>query len=109
MHPAGRRSPFSLAFLRRFAANATNEADPADHRRRYHGAGAADKVFRDSQIASSVEILPMVITAAHIQPIVALVAGILILLMPRFLNFVIALYLIFVGLQGLGVLKMLHL
>ena len=51
----------------------------------------------------------MVITAAHIQPIVALIAGILILLMPRFLNFVIALYLIFVGLQGLGVLKMLHL
>ena len=28
----------------------------------------------------------MVITAAHIPPIVALIAGILILIMPRFLN-----------------------
>jgi hypothetical protein len=51
----------------------------------------------------------MVITAAHIQPIVALVAGILILLMPRFLNLVVAIYLIFIGLAGLGVLRMLHL
>lgn len=51
----------------------------------------------------------MVITSAHIQPIVALVAGILILLMPRFLNLVVAIYLIFIGLAGLGVLKALHL
>lgn len=50
----------------------------------------------------------MVITTAHIQPIVALVAGILILLMPRFLNLVVAIYLIFIGLAGLGVLKMFH-
>ncbi|MET0970603.1 MAG: DUF3096 domain-containing protein [Tardiphaga sp.] len=51
----------------------------------------------------------MVITSAHIQPIVALIAGVLILLMPRVLNFVIAIYLIIVGLIGLGVLKMFHL
>ena len=51
----------------------------------------------------------MVITAAHIEPIVALIAGILILLMPRLLNFIVAIYLIFVGLVGLGVLKMFHL
>jgi hypothetical protein len=50
----------------------------------------------------------MVITAAHIQPIVALIAGVLILLMPRFLNLLVAVYLIFVGLSGLGVFKMLH-
>jgi len=37
----------------------------------------------------------------HIQPIVALVAGILILIMPRLLNFIVAIYLIFVGLTGL--------
>ena len=49
----------------------------------------------------------MTITAAHIQPIVALVAGVLILLMPRFLNFVVAIYLIFIGLAGLGLFKML--
>ena len=37
----------------------------------------------------------------HIQPIVALVAGILILIMPRLLNFIVAIYLIFIGLVGL--------
>lgn len=36
-----------------------------------------------------------------LQPIVALVAGILILLMPRLLNFTVALYLIVIGLLGL--------
>jgi hypothetical protein len=41
------------------------------------------------------------ITAASIQPIVALVAGILILIFPRILNYVIAIYLIIVGLFGL--------
>ena len=43
----------------------------------------------------------MVITAAHVAPIVALIAGILILMMPRLLNYIVALYLIFVGLFGL--------
>ena len=50
----------------------------------------------------------MVLTAAHLQPIVALIAGILILVMPRLLNLIVAIYLIFIGLAGLGVLKMLH-
>jgi hypothetical protein len=49
----------------------------------------------------------MTITAAHIQPIVALIAGVLILLMPRLLNFIVAIYLIFIGLVGLGVFRML--
>jgi len=44
----------------------------------------------------------MVITAAHITPLVALIAGILILVMPRLLNIVIAVYLIIVGLTGLN-------
>jgi hypothetical protein len=51
----------------------------------------------------------MHLTAAHISPIVALIAGILILLMPRFLNFIVAIYLIFVGLAGLGLFRMFHL
>lgn len=51
--------------------------------------------------------ISMTITAAHISPIVALIAGVLILLMPRFLNFIVAIYLIVVGLAGLGVFKML--
>ena len=50
----------------------------------------------------------MVITAAHIPAIVALVAGILILIMPRLLNFIVAIYLILIGLVGLGLLKWLH-
>jgi hypothetical protein len=51
----------------------------------------------------------MTITAAHVPAIVALIAGILILIMPRLLNFIVAIYLIFIGLVGLGVLKMFHL
>lgn len=34
-------------------------------------------------------------------PMAALIAGILILIMPRLLNYIIALYLIFTGLVGL--------
>ncbi len=36
-----------------------------------------------------------------IQPLVALVAGILILLAPRLLSFVVAIYLIIIGILGL--------
>ncbi|HVY58309.1 MAG TPA: DUF3096 domain-containing protein [Xanthobacteraceae bacterium] len=42
---------------------------------------------------------------AHIQPIVALVAGILILVIPRLLNIIVAIYLIFVGIVGLGLIR----
>lgn len=51
----------------------------------------------------------MTITSAHIPAIVALLAGILILVMPRLLNFIVAIYLICVGLIGLGALRFLHL
>ncbi len=37
-----------------------------------------------------------------IAPIVSLIAGILILVMPRILNFVVAIYLIIIGLVGLA-------
>jgi hypothetical protein len=47
----------------------------------------------------------MTISMAHIQPIVALIAGILILVMPRLLNFIVAIYLIFIGIIGLGIIK----
>jgi hypothetical protein len=36
-----------------------------------------------------------------IQPIVALVAGILILIIPRLLNYIVAIYLIIAGIVGL--------
>jgi hypothetical protein len=47
----------------------------------------------------------MTLTVAHIQPIIALLAGVLILIMPRILNFVVAIYLILVGLLGLGLIR----
>ena len=50
----------------------------------------------------------MTITTAHIPAIVALIAGILILIMPRLLNFIVAIYLIIIGLVGLGLIRWLH-
>jgi hypothetical protein len=44
----------------------------------------------------------MTISLVHLQPLVALIAGILILLIPRLLNFIVAIYLIIVGLMGLN-------
>jgi hypothetical protein len=35
-------------------------------------------------------------------PVVSLIAGILILVMPRLLNYIVAVYLIIIGLLGLG-------
>lgn len=43
----------------------------------------------------------MNITIANLQPIIALVAGILILLIPRLLNYIVAIYLIVIGVSGL--------
>jgi hypothetical protein len=43
----------------------------------------------------------MTINVIAIQPLVALIAGILILVMPRLLNIIVALYLIIIGLTGL--------
>lgn len=37
----------------------------------------------------------------HLGPVAALIAGVLILIMPKLLNYIIALYLIITGLVGL--------
>jgi Protein of unknown function (DUF3096) len=42
---------------------------------------------------------------AHLQPIVALVAGVLILVRPRLLNYIVAVYLILSGIIGLGLIR----
>jgi hypothetical protein len=47
----------------------------------------------------------MTFGVAHIQPVVALIAGILILIVPRLLNYIVAIYLIFVGIVGLGIIR----
>lgn len=46
----------------------------------------------------------LAIGVATLSPLVALIAGILILLMPRLLNYIVAIYLIIAGLLGLGIL-----
>jgi Protein of unknown function (DUF3096) len=50
----------------------------------------------------------MTLTTAHISPIISVIAGLLILIMPRLLNLVVAIFLILNGLIGLGLLKWLH-
>jgi Protein of unknown function (DUF3096) len=42
----------------------------------------------------------MTLTIAHITPLVALLAGILILIVPRLLSFIVAIHLIIVGLSA---------
>ena len=46
------------------------------------------------------------ITTAHLSPLLSIVFGILILVVPRFLNYLVAIYLILAGLLGLGVVRM---
>lgn len=40
-------------------------------------------------------------TTIALSPLIALIAGILILVMPRLLNYIVALYLILIGILGL--------
>ncbi len=44
----------------------------------------------------------MYLQSVLLQPIVALLAGILILVMPQLLNFIVAIYLIAIGVIGLA-------
>jgi hypothetical protein len=44
----------------------------------------------------------MTLDTQTISPLAALIAGILILLMPRLLNYVVAIYLIAIGIIGLA-------
>jgi hypothetical protein len=60
--------------------------------RQRHHHGAAPAIPED---------VPMMIDVVTLQPIVALLAGILILIVPRILNIIVALYLIFIGVVGL--------
>jgi hypothetical protein len=43
----------------------------------------------------------MTISTLALTPLISLIAGVLILVMPRLLNYIVALYLIVVGLLGL--------
>jgi hypothetical protein len=56
-------------------------------------------VFRSCQETS------MTLAMTHIPAVLALIIGILILIVPRFLNYLVAIYLIVIGLFGLGILR----
>ncbi|TJV04880.1 MAG: DUF3096 domain-containing protein [Mesorhizobium sp.] len=43
----------------------------------------------------------MTVSTLALTPLISLIAGVLILIMPRLLNYIVALYLIVVGLLGL--------
>ena len=43
----------------------------------------------------------MTVNIVLLQPLIALIAGILILIVPRLLNYIVAIYLILFGLAGL--------
>jgi hypothetical protein len=62
--------------------------------------GAATQ--KSLSISSSSKGQPMHITSSHIMPIAALAAGLIVLLLPRILSFVVGAYLIIVGLIGLN-------
>ena len=47
----------------------------------------------------------MTLGIAQLQPIVALIAGVLILVMPRLLNYIVAVFLIVSGVLGLGLIR----
>jgi len=43
------------------------------------------------------------VTISNLQPVIAILAGILILIAPRLLNYIVAIYLIVIGVIGLGI------
>ena len=47
----------------------------------------------------------MTIGVGHLSPVLSIIFGVLILIMPRFLNYFVAIYLILAGLLGLGGLR----
>jgi hypothetical protein len=64
----------------------------------------ASRVLNGAAIGGFVGVISMPFTHIDIltiQPLVALLFGILILLVPRLLNYLIAIYLIIIGLTGL--------
>ncbi len=47
----------------------------------------------------------MTISITNLSPLASLLFGVLILVFPRFLNYLIAIYLILIGVLGLGILR----
>jgi len=91
------------------------QCDPGPKRNKLQRSGAeltfADASIREGEhllsfaVSRSSEENPMTVSIGHLQPIIALLAGILILVMPRLLNYIVAIYLIAVGIIGLGLFR----
>ena len=47
----------------------------------------------------------MILTTAHLSPLLSVLFGVLILIFPKFLNYLVGIYLIIAGLLGFGVLR----
>jgi DUF3096 family protein len=47
----------------------------------------------------------MVFGMAHLSPLLSIVFGILILVFPKLLNYLVAIYLILAGLLGFGIIR----
>ena len=47
----------------------------------------------------------MSLSIGHLSPVISLLAGVLILIMPRLLNYIVAIYLIVIGILGLGIFR----
>jgi hypothetical protein len=58
--------------------------------------------YRTDTIIQTTKEIAMTLTAEHLSPIVSIIAGLLILILPSLLNYVIAIYLIVIGLVGLN-------
>ena len=61
------------------------------------GVSASGKVLKGAR--------NITISIGHLQPIVSLIAGVLILVMPRLLNYIVAAFLIVSGVLGLGLIR----
>jgi hypothetical protein len=70
-----------------------------------HAVNRTAVTYRAQRTHPTTEAASMSVHVA-LQPIIALIAGILILIVPRLLNYVVAIYLIIIGLIGLA--PMLH-
>jgi len=67
---------------------------------RHHGYRPRAARFRHDALPATDESVPMNIQLS-LAPLVSLIAGILILVVPRLLNYIVAIYLIVIGLIGL--------
>jgi hypothetical protein len=56
----------------------------------------------DSPLLRNQRSFDMSLTVAHITPLISLLAGVLILVVPALLNYIVAIYLIVAGVVGLN-------